>query len=207
MSQNLVRNFNMTFLRSAARLEQLPADEGCEVAFIGRSNAGKSSAINIIANTKNIARVGKKPGVTQLLNVFLIDPERRVIDLPGYGYAKAPPNVRAKWLRLVNHYLQKRQSLRGLFLLMDIRHPLRDLDIDLLNWAVQVFLPVSVLLTKADKLKTGAANKILQDVAKELQAYGDGITVQLFSAKTRLGLERVITQMDDWLSPSLDFNN
>lgn len=200
MIKNHYQN-KITFLLSAAKVEQLPPDYGAEAAFIGRSNAGKSSAINAIASSKSLARTGKSPGVTQLINVFKIDNERRLIDLPGYGFAKASHKQRQYWSRLISNYLEKRRSLRGLFLLMDIRHPLRDVDQDLLQWSEEVQLPVCILLTKADKLSLGAAKIILQNTSNELQAHKDRVKLHLFSAKNYLGLKEVLEQLEVWLSP------
>ena len=151
-------NFNtVEFLISAQTLKQCPDDRGFEVAFAGRSNAGKSSAINTLTRNKGLARTSKTPGRTQLINHFEIEPEKRLVDLPGYGYAKVPKAIKAKWDRNLAEYLQNRNSLSGLVLLMDIRHPLQDYDRQMLNWAAQAGLPVHILLTKADKLKRGPA--------------------------------------------------
>jgi GTP-binding protein len=190
---------SINFLLSAAKLEHLPADVGAEVAFIGRSNAGKSSAINAIAARKSLARVGKTPGVTQLINVFTIDDKRRLIDLPGYGYAKVAASVSQNWQHLINHYLQKRESLKGLFVLMDIRQPLKEQDCQLLSWAWQANLPVHILLTKADKLSKHEADKILKAVRAELEQFSQEVVVQLFSSFKNIGLEEVWAQLDLWL--------
>lgn len=189
---------NIYFLQSAARVEQLPPDVGCEIAFIGSSNVGKSSAINVIAGVKGLARIGKTPGTTRLINVFVIDAKRRLIDLPGYGYAKISHQARADWQKLINHYLQERHSLCGLFLLMDIRHPLKDTDKHLLDWTSQAALPVCVLLTKADKLQRIARNITLQKVNHELKSFGGNIVAKVFSAHDRIGLDEVFKQMDVW---------
>ena len=149
------------FLLSAPTLRQCPEDSGCEVAFAGRSNAGKSSAINTLTDNKNMARTSKTPGRTQLINYFEVGQDKRLVDLPGYGYAKVPKAVKAKWDHHLAEYLQLRQSLVGLILLMDIRHPLQDYDQQMLNWAAQAGLPVHILLTKADKLKRGPAKSSL----------------------------------------------
>jgi GTP-binding protein len=173
------------------------------IAFIGRSNVGKSSAINVIAGVKGLARTGKTPGVTQLINVFQFDDARtreknRIIDLPGYGYAKAPKEVCNDWQRLVSRYLKNRKSLKGLFVLMDVRHPLQELDCNLLSWCMEVGLPICVLLTKSDKLKSNASRKNLQDVRNELNQYDDKIALHLFSAHKRVGLAQVFSQLDSW---------
>lgn len=191
---------NIAFLLSAARLDQLPPDVDAEVAFIGSSNVGKSSAINAISGIKGLARVGKTPGTTQLINVFVIDDKRRLIDLPGYGYAKVPINVRVKWQKLINGYLENRRSLKGLFLLMDIRHPLKNIDRDLLTWSAEASLPIFVLLTKADKLSRVECNIALEKVNQELEAYGENIKAELFSSHKRIGLEKVFQEIEGLLS-------
>lgn len=186
------------FLISAAELKQLPKDEGNEVAFIGRSNAGKSSAINSITSIKNLARTSKTPGRTQLINVFKLDDNNRLIDLPGYGYTKAPPSVSKQWMEKVNDYLQTRESLRGLVLLMDIRHPLKEQDLGIIDWATQCELPIHILLTKADKLNKGPAKNTLQKVKKELKPYAEMVTIQLFSAHKQEGIEEVHQILNQW---------
>jgi GTP-binding protein len=189
------------FLLSAARLEQLPADAGAEVAFAGRSNAGKSSALNTLTDQKQLARVSKTPGRTQQINVFPLPGaagDARLIDLPGYGYAKAPPAVREHWQRVLPEYLETRQSLRGLVLIMDIRHPLGPLDEQMLAWCAAAELPVHILLSKADKLGRGAAGRTLQRVERDAPAINAAAGAQLFSATTRQGLDAARTQLDRW---------
>jgi GTP-binding protein len=187
-----------TFLLSAVSLKQLPPDHGIEIAFIGHSNAGKSSALNTITGQKKLARVSKTPGRTQAINVFIIDEHRRFIDLPGYGYAKVPKATKQQWQETVNHYLQKRKSLRGLILIMDIRHPLKELDRQLLKWAANCELPVHILLTKADKLKHSAVLKKFHQVETEISHFAH-VTLQTFSALTRDGLEEALLQLSEWL--------
>ncbi len=187
------------FLTSAPDPDHLPPDEGLEVAFAGRSNAGKSSALNAITQQRQLARISKTPGRTQLLNVFEIVPERRLIDLPGYGYAKVPERLRRHWGVAVQRYLEQRRSLVGLILLMDSRHPLTPLDRQLLDWCASRALPVHGLLTKADKLSRGKAAAALQSVRHILQADYPLATVQLFSALDQTGLEQAIARLDDWL--------
>jgi len=189
------------FLVSAAHLDQLPPDEGFEVAFAGRSNAGKSSALNRITRQKALARTSKTPGRTQLINFFALDAERRLVDLPGYGYAKVAEAVKQRWQQTMESYLASRESLRGLVLLMDIRHPLRDVDRQLLGWCWHVGMPVHVLLTKADKLKRGPAQATLLRVRNELarQAPAGSTSVQLFSALKGSGVEEVQDRLDHWL--------
>ena len=176
------------FLMSAAQLDQLPAPDRPEVAFAGRSNAGKSSALNRICSQKQLARVSKTPGRTQLLNFFELA-DGRLVDLPGYGFAQVPSAVRRDWGALVTGYIQSRECLRGLVLVMDARHPLTDFDRQLLAWAAAQNLPCHVLLTKADKLKFGAAKKTFAEVTRELPKLHSATTAQLFSSQTGAGVE------------------
>lgn len=189
------------FLTSAARLDQLPPDEGAEVAFAGRSNAGKSSALNRLTRQGSLARTSKTPGRTQLINFFALDDQRRLVDLPGYGYAKVNEAIKRRWQETMEAYLASRHSLRGLILLMDLRHPLRDVDRHLLDWCWQVGMPVHVLLTKADKLKRGQAQSTLLQVQRELasRAPPGSTSVQLFSALKGSGVEQVQGVLDAWL--------
>jgi GTP-binding protein len=191
-----------TYLLSAPSLKQCPADEGAEVAFAGRSNAGKSSAINALCNNSKLARTSKTPGRTQLLNFFTLNEQARLVDLPGYGYAKVPLEMKKQWQEHLFEYLQGRQCLRGLVIVMDVRHPLQELDTQLLNWAVGVELPVLLLLTKADKLKAGQAKNTLLKMRQHLQEAGvdDLVSVQLFSALKKQGLEELRMALVDWLS-------
>ncbi|RRQ21826.1 ribosome biogenesis GTP-binding protein YihA/YsxC [Thiohalobacter thiocyanaticus] len=187
------------FLISAAEPRQAPPDSGREVAFAGRSNAGKSSALNAITGQKALARTSKTPGRTQLLNFFQISDTARLVDLPGYGYARVGGDTRARWQRSLAGYLEQRRSLAGLVLLMDIRHPLTDYDRQLLDWAREAGLAVHILLTKADKLKRGAAKAALLQVRRQLETDGLPATVQLFSALKKEGLEEVWAVLDAWL--------
>tara|TARA_B100000497_G_scaffold63782_1_gene72075 strand:- start:638 stop:1267 length:630 start_codon:yes stop_codon:yes gene_type:complete len=191
------------FITSAPSLKQCPDDVGCEVAFAGRSNAGKSSAINTLTRNKNLARTSKTPGRTQMINFFQLGEDRRLVDLPGYGYAKVPVAMKAQWDRHMAEYLQARKSLGGLILLMDIRHPLQDYDRQMLNWAAQAGLPVHILLTKSDKLKRGPAQSTLLKVESFLREMDPGITlltVQTFSSLKKLGLPELEAQLNHWLS-------
>ena len=187
------------FLTSAARLSQAPPDTGMEVAFAGRSNAGKSSAINRLCDQKSLARTSKTPGRTQLLNFFKLDAERRLVDLPGYGYAKVSESIKRDWQGNLSNYLEQRRCLRGLMLMMDVRHPLKDYDRQMLDWAQQIGYPVHVLLTKADKLKRGPASNGLQQVKKTLSAASPLFSAQLFSSLNGTGLEQAYTKLDMWL--------
>ena len=191
------------FTTSAPSLKQCPDDVGCEVAFAGRSNAGKSSAINTLTRNKNLARTSKTPGRTQMINFFQLGEDRRLVDLPGYGYAKVPVAMKAQWDRHMAEYLQARKSLGGLILLMDIRHPLQDYDRQMLNWAAKAGLPVHILLTKSDKLKRGPAQSTLLKVESFLREMDPGITlltVQTFSSLKKLGLPELEAQLNHWLS-------
>ena len=186
------------FLMSAAQLEQLPAPDRPEVAFAGRSNAGKSSALNRICAQKQLARVSKTPGRTQLLNFFEV-PAGRLVDLPGYGFAQVPGTVRRDWGALVTGYIQTRESLRGLVLVMDARHPLTDFDRQMLSWAAAQRLPCHVLLTKADKLKFGVQKKTFNEVAAAVPSLHDDVSVQLFSSETGAGVEDARRIVLGWL--------
>ncbi|KAF1070100.1 MAG: putative GTP-binding protein EngB [Pseudomonas citronellolis] len=188
-----------SFQISAAKVEQCPEDAGLEVAFAGRSNAGKSSALNALTHA-NLARTSKTPGRTQLLNFFRLDDERRLVDLPGYGYAKVPIPLKLHWQQHLEAYLSSRESLAGVVLMMDIRHPLTDFDRLMLDWAQASQLPIHVLLTKADKLAFGAAKNALLAVQREIRkGWGDVATLQLFSAPKRLGVEDAQLVLAGWL--------
>lgn len=189
------------FVTAAHRLVQLPPDEGAEVAVAGRSNAGKSSALNAITGKAALARVSKTPGRTQQLVVFDLEPGRRLVDLPGYGYAAVPVTLREHWGTELRRYFETRAALRGLVIAMDIRHPLRDGDRAMIALAAARGLPVHVLLTKADKLGRGAASAQLAAVRKGLfEMAGDLATVQLFSSPKRTGVDEARRRIIDWLA-------
>jgi len=197
-------NFEVaSFLTSAPNISHMhmPADVGYEIAFAGRSNAGKSSALNTITRHKNLARTSKTPGRTQLINIFSLDPQRRLVDLPGYGFAKVPLDMKIKWQKSLSEYLQSRQCLRGLVVMMDIRHPLKDLDVNMIRWAVESDLPVLGLLTKCDKLKSGARKAAVLKARKDCEAYGGNITIQAFSSLKVIGRSEAISTMNAWLQP------
>ncbi|MBY0543996.1 MAG: ribosome biogenesis GTP-binding protein YihA/YsxC [Gammaproteobacteria bacterium] len=189
----------ITFLKSAAELEHLPFDEGAEVAFAGRSNAGKSSAINAVTQHKHLAKTSKTPGCTQLINLFSLSETKRLVDLPGYGYAKVPKAVKFRWQDTLAQYLQTRQCLRGLILLTDIRHPLNPYDISMLEWATEVELPVIMLLTKADKLGFGAAKKTVTEVKAATVEYPSLEEVVIFSAHAGTNLDVARALISKWL--------
>ncbi|MET0069381.1 MAG: ribosome biogenesis GTP-binding protein YihA/YsxC [Candidatus Thiodiazotropha sp.] len=191
------------FLKSAARLSQSPADSGFEVAFAGRSNAGKSSALNVLCGQKSLARTSKTPGRTQLLNFFSLDEQRRLVDLPGYGYAKVAESIKREWQKTLAHYIEYRQCLRGMVLLMDIRHPLTEFDRQMLDWNTHHGLPTHILLTKADKLKSGAGKNTLLQVKKALSGHRD-ITLQRFSALKKEGIDECHRVLDIWFELETD---
>lgn len=185
------------FIKSANATSQFPGDTGIEVAVAGRSNAGKSSAINVIVNRRQFARTSKTPGRTQLINFFSLQGEERLIDLPGYGFAKVSDKKRFHWRDLIADYFESRQSLKGLFLIMDIRRQITEYDRQMLGFAEQVSLPTHVLLTKTDKLKRGQAAKALLEVRRDLAGVA---TVQHFSALTRLGEDEARLKLSEYLS-------
>lgn len=189
---------NAKYLISCAELKQLPKDVGIEVAFIGRSNAGKSSALNTITGIKGLARTSQTPGRTQMINLFELDEQRRLVDLPGYGYAKAPRVLREKWTENTNDYLKTRECLKGLIVVMDIRHPLKDSDQRVIEWAVSCDLPVHILLTKSDKLKSGAQKRSFREVKEVLGQFGGHVSVQTFSSQDRDGLFEAQEKLDEW---------
>lgn len=188
------------FLLSVNHLRQLPTDSGREVAFAGRSNAGKSSALNAITDQGSLARTSKTPGRTQMINYFAMNEQQRLVDLPGYGFAKVPEAVKRDWHKLLEGYFEVRQSLAGLIILMDIRHPLKEFDLMMLNWCQSRQLPAHILLTKADKLKRGAAKSTLLQVANFLRQQQLPATLQLFSAPQKSGVEAVRLVLDGWLA-------
>jgi GTP-binding protein len=191
---------NATFFISAHHLRDLPPASGIEVAFAGRSNAGKSSALNTLANHNRLAYVSKQPGRTQLINFFTLGNDKHLVDLPGYGYAKVPEAMRAHWQTVLSRYLSERTSLGGLVLVMDSRHPLTPLDRQMLDWFSPSGKPVHVLLTKSDKLSRNDANQTLIKARKELnQTWGKNISVQLFSSLKKQGVEDAETVIGKWL--------
>ncbi|AEF98601.1 ribosome biogenesis GTP-binding protein YihA/YsxC [Methylomonas methanica] len=186
------------FINSAPRLQDAPPDQGMEIAFAGRSNAGKSSAINTLVQQNALARVSKTPGRTQLLNFFEIDTERKLVDLPGYGYAKVPVAVKRDWQKMMENYLKNRKALCGIVLVMDIRHPMTEFDWQMVEWCEHTHLPLHILLTKADKLKFGAAKNTLLAVQRELSQASITVTLQLFSALNKTGIDDIHQMLDEW---------
>lgn len=188
------------FFLSAPTFKLCPADTGLEVAFAGRSNAGKSSCINTLTNQRQLARASKTPGRTQMINFFHMgDSEQRLVDLPGYGYAAVPEAMKKEWQTELEKYLVSRKSLTGLVLLTDIRHPLKFFDEQMLHWAKDGNLPVHVLLTKSDKLKYGAAKNTLQQTRNQLNKLKLPVSLQLFSAHNKQGVDELMLRLADWL--------
>ncbi len=183
---------------SVAAVKQLPPDTGFEVVFAGRSNAGKSSAINALCNRRGLARTSKTPGRTQLLNFFRLDEQRAIVDLPGYGYAKVPEQVKKQWYKLIDGYLDNREALAGIVLIMDVRRPFARFDDQMINWAKVADVPLHVLLSKADKLGKSQRTNTLRDVRKELDKTGLVTSAQLFSATQPLGVDELKTLLDRW---------
>lgn len=188
-----------SYLISAAKFEQCPEDSGAEVAFAGRSNAGKSSALNVLTDQKKLARTSKTPGRTQLINFFALNDQQRLVDLPGYGYAKVPEEIKIAWQKELDLYLRERQSLKGLILLCDARHLLKDFDMMMLEWASSSDMPVHILLTKADKLKAGPAKAQLLKLKKQLPDLHPNASAQLFSSLKRTGLDQAKQKIAQWL--------
>ena len=188
------------FLLSAHTLAQLPPDLGTEAAFAGRSNSGKSSAINAITGVTRLARTSKTPGCTRQINFFELDDTKRLVDLPGYGYAQVPDHVSRHWQSLLNRYLETRRCLRGLILVMDIRHPLMPYDVQMLAWCRQADLPAHVLLTKCDKLSRGAVQQTLGTVREHLPEHHPAASVQPFSARLRTGVDEARAVLSAWLA-------
>ena len=193
------------FLTSVAAIRRLPADLGREVAFAGRSNAGKSSAINALAGQRRLARTSRTPGRTRLINLFELDDERRLVDLPGYGYAKVSRSMSREWGSLVGKYLESRKSLVGVVVLMDVRHPLTELDKQLLDWCYAAELPVLVVLTKADKLSRARRAATLNDVRGDLSQYGDQADAMVFSATKQIGRGELEERLDAWFGHGSEF--
>lgn len=187
------------YLLNAHRLDQLPPDDGAEIAFAGRSNAGKSSALNKICDQQGLARTSKTPGRTQQIVVFPLDDSHRLIDLPGFGYAKVPEKLRAHWHEVIDAYLRTRQALRGIVLVMDARHPLREFDRMMLAFANTTGRNSLCLLTKSDKLSRGEAARVLRAVRKELEPIAPGALAQLFSSLNGSGVDEARGVLAGWL--------
>ena len=206
MSEHQSLTYTKTrFLKSAAKLSQCPPEIVREVAFAGRSNAGKSSALNCLTGNGKLARTSKTPGRTQLINYFQIGEEPlALVDLPGYGFAKVPLAVKNEWQKELDNYLTKRDALIGLVLLMDIRHPLKEFDMAMVQWAKRSQLPLHILLTKADKLKRGPAQTTLLEVKKAVATLGGLVSVQTFSSHNGDGLKLLQQRLDSWLLAGME---
>jgi len=191
------------FQISAAKLSQCPEDIGAEVAFAGRSNAGKSSAINALTLQTRLARTSKTPGRTQLINFFSLNIEGlRIVDLPGYGYAKVPIAMKEHWQQHLDEYLQKRECLQGVVLVMDIRHPMKEFDEMMVEWCEATGVPLHVLLTKADKLKRGPAQATLLKLKRQLrERLGHKVSLQVFSALKNQGVDTLQNRVSSWMLP------
>ncbi|MGL4826852.1 MAG: ribosome biogenesis GTP-binding protein YihA/YsxC [Vibrionaceae bacterium] len=189
---------NTHFITSAPDIRHLPEDTGIEIAFAGRSNAGKSSSINRLCDQKNLVKTSKTPGRTQLINLFKVADGCHIVDLPGYGFAQVPLALKQKWQKSLGEYLQKREQLKGLVVLMDIRHPMKDLDQDLIYWAVQSNLPVQVLLTKCDKLKAGARKAQLVRIREAALAFCGDVEVDLYSSLQGTGVDKLKNKLNSW---------
>ncbi len=195
---------SVKFLKSAPDSSFLPPDEGCEIAFVGRSNAGKSSALNTLTDHKGLAKTSKTPGRTQLINLFELAPGKRIVDLPGYGFAKVPPEVKKKWQKSMSGYLETRLCLKGVVILMDIRVPLSPLDRQVLDWAIASRLRILILLTKADKLNQSPRQKAVNEVKFQLQEFEDSelyVKVMPFSSlNPSIGLKQLREILTDWFT-------
>ncbi|MDF2940116.1 MAG: engB [Gammaproteobacteria bacterium] len=187
-----------TFLTSAAKVSQLPADQGVEVAIVGRSNAGKSSVLNVLTNQKHLARTSKTPGRTQLINLFQLDQTRRLVDLPGYGFAKVSESIKRQWQETLSQYLEERECLKGLILVMDCRHPFKDTDSAIIDWCLESDLACHILLNKADKLSRSQQQTALLQAKKKLKEHSELVTMQLFSTLNRQGLDELKKQLQSW---------
>jgi GTP-binding protein len=190
---------NIEFVTTVADAIMLPQSHGSEVAFVGRSNAGKSTAINALAQRKRMAFVSKTPGRTQHINFFRVGPDHYLIDLPGYGYAAVPAAERDRWNELIGGYLRTRSCLRGVVLIMDSRHPLTALDLQLLDWLRPTGVPVHVLLNKSDKLTRQESIATLRDVNAALGKLGENYSAQLFSSPHRVGIVEAVAKIRNWL--------
>lgn len=202
---NITYNYHNThFLMSIANVNYLPVDDYHEVAFIGYSNVGKSSMLNALTRRNNLAKISKTPGCTKLINLFKVDTGARLVDLPGYGYAKASKKIKCNWKYLLYEYLYKRKNLKGIVLLMDIRHPLKNIDQQIIYWAINVTMPILILLTKMDKLSYYKSNMILTKLRNEFTDLNITIKIELFSSINKYGLNKLQQQLNLWLSNNND---
>lgn len=191
---------NARFLTSSTTRKTLPEEAGFEVAFSGRSNSGKSSTLNCLCDQKGLARVSKTPGRTQLINFFDLPDGNRLVDLPGYGYAKVPERLKMEWQQFIESYMTERTTLAGLVIIMDIRHPMRDYDHIMLSWAESRQLPTHIILNKSDKLKHGAVSRTVLETRKALKEYDLPTSVQAFSSLKKIGVSDLTNQLNKWMS-------
>ena len=189
-----------SFLTSSTTRKTLPEESGLEVAFSGRSNSGKSSTLNCLCDQKGLARVSKTPGRTQLINFFELPDNNRLVDLPGYGYAKVPEKLKLEWQKFIESYMTERTTLAGLVIIMDIRHPMRDYDHIMLSWAESRQLPTHLILNKSDKLKQGVISNTLRETRKALEQYDLPTSVQTFSSLKKLGVNELTSQLNQWFA-------
>lgn len=197
MEKPLLNFHKVRFVTSAPDIRHLPNDGGIEIAFAGRSNAGKSSALNVLTHQRQLARTSKTPGRTQLINLFELEPGKRLVDLPGYGYAQVPLEMKMKWQASLSEYLQRRESLKAVVLLMDIRHPLKDTDTQMLEWATNNDLKVLILLTKCDKLNPGPRKQAVLEVRKATKMY-ENVIIEPFSSLKGIGVDIVTRILSNW---------
>lgn len=194
------------FLTSAAKLSQLPDDNGSEIAFIGRSNSGKSSSLNAICDQKHLAKTSRTPGRTRLINLFEVAPGKTLVDLPGYGYAAVPEAMKKQWQDSLTQYLQKRRALRGIVITMDIRTPLRDHDRLIIDWSLAANLQTLILLTKADKFGVNKRREAMGELKVQLSEFGGNFTVIPFSALKKIGIDEARAVLSRWFSMFPDLN-
>ncbi len=196
-------NYNkIEFIKSAAYYKSLPEDSGYEVAFAGRSNAGKSSALNRLTNRKKLAKTSSTPGKTQHINLFKLDKYRRIVDLPGYGFSRVNKKEKARWQEELSKYLSERQCLKGIILLMDIRHPLSELDKSMIDFAESMNRELHIVLSKSDKFKTGKTKATLLKVKKQLKDFSGNFSIQCFSSQNGDGLKELKQKLDSWYNPA-----
>ena len=200
MAKNNIDFRQTKFYTSATKISQLKDSFGVEVAFAGCSNAGKSSALNALTNQKNLAKTSKTPGRTQMINIFRVTERFRLVDLPGYGFAKVPLEKKKEWQRKMSEYLEKRECLKGLVVIMDIRHPLKELDQDMVRWAYDSNLEIMILLTKADKLTPSKVRQTVEKVRKAVDGLDTRIAVYAFSAPKKHGIKESLNVISEWFN-------
>ncbi|EPE38022.1 GTP-binding protein EngB [Candidatus Photodesmus katoptron] len=193
---------NTHFISSLPTISHLPKDQGIEVAFVGHSNSGKSSSLNTLTNKKSLARVSKTPGSTQFINLFKVYEGFYIVDWPGYGFAKVPIKIKRKWMFFLKEYFKNRSSLKGVIVVMDIRHPMKMLDREIILLAIKNMIPVQILLNKSDKLKTSESKFTLFQVKKTIETFSNYVKVDLFSSKG-IGVNVLRDTLDFWFTSNL----